>query len=236
MQKKIFFTFFLLFLSLSLQAASLICPSANWQFFRINAQYRGIIKKSFVDVGCAIAWTTRLDEHRSQMIAHITAVNPTKSKDLYSARINMLINHRGNILNIDSVIYEDFINVEGNQQTYLKDLMLLWFYMAEIVKAPSFPILQPRVKDYNYEFDVAVNSIEQIIEISALWPDYNNFSAKFFIASKGKKELVLDKFRFLGGKLVVSLVQDKLESVYADFAFSEPFASRVFDLKKSDEY
>lgn len=203
----------------------------EWQFFRINAQYRGTVKKSSSNLGCAIAWFKDLPPDRTQVIIHICALHPEKRKQKYSFRMNLLLKREVNGYSLVKQQYADFSGITGDRQTQLQQLVALWVYMRNFAKDTRL----------NKEFAAcgAQLKLSEIVkgngrnrEVDCSWPSRKGFHGKFFferaVDPVFKEILALDKLRFRSGKLSVSLVKDSQEAVTRDFSSREPFAADVF--------
>lgn len=205
------------------------CAEEEWQFFRINAQYRGVIKQSYEDVGCALAWFKELSPHKTQMIAHVCALNPENSKEQYSFRVNVVVGRHEGAYSISEIFYADFVGMHGDRQTEIKQLMSLWKLIRDYCNDPVELNTAPDVWGKTLNLKTRTFSRRNRMEITATWPGRRGFSGKFFLEPTDLGKWHLDKFRFSGGRVVVSMVQDSLEAIRKDFGQFSPFREVVFD-------
>lgn len=212
----------------SLQAAEQIAQSnEEWQFFRINAQYRGTVKKGFSSLGCGLAWFKDISPDKTQVIVHVSALHPEKRGQKYTFRVNMVLNCRPDSYSIDSEVYAQFVGIEGERQQQIRQLVALWAYMRQVEKTggvlPEFNAGGARLglRDVNARRG-------RVREIHCNWTGRRDFSGKFFFDQQANGALALDKFRFRSGKLSVSLTKETAETINRDFSYREPFATDVF--------
>lgn len=199
----------------------------EWQFFRINAQYRGTVKKGFSGLGCGIAWFKDLSPEKTQVIIHVSALHPEKRGQKYTFRLNMVLNCRPGGYSIDSEVYAQFTGIEGERQQQIRQLAALWTYMRQVEKTG-------RVEN-EFNANGALLSLQEVQtrrgkarEIHCSWLGRRDFSGKFFFDQLTSSAIALDKFRFKSGKLSISLTKDTAEAVNRDFASRQPFAADVF--------
>ncbi len=212
----------------ALAAAEKIAPAnEEWQFFRINAQYRGTVKKGFSSLGCGLAWFKDISPEKTQVIVHVSALHPEKRGQKYTFRVNMVLNCTPDTYSIDSEVYAQFNGIEGERQQQIRQLVALWAYMRQVEKTGSV------LNEFNAAGarlslrDVNVRR-GKVREIHCNWTGRRDFSGKFFFEQSGSASLALDKFRFKSGKLSVSLTKETAETINRDFAQREPFATDVF--------
>jgi len=203
----------------------------EWQFFRMNAQYRGTVKKSFSNLGCAIAWFKDLTPDQTQIILHVSAVHPEKKRQKYAFRLNLVFRREGARYSLVKREYAEFSGITGDRQTQLEQLAALWVYMRaysnEIKLFPEIEACGARL-----HLKEAVLGRGRSREINCSWQGRRSFNGKFFferaVDPVFKELLALDKLRFKSGRLSVSLVKDTQEAVTRDFGSREPFATDVF--------
>ncbi|MBU1109812.1 MAG: hypothetical protein KKB51_24235 [Candidatus Riflebacteria bacterium] len=210
-----------------LPAAAVSPANEEWQFFRINAQYRGTVKKGFKSLGCGVAWFKDISPEKTQVIIHVSAMHPEKRGKKYTFRLNLILNCRPLGYSIDSEVYAQFTGIEGERQNQIRQLAALWTYMRQVEKTGQL------VK----EFDACGAPLllretqtrrGKAREIDCSWLGRRDFSGKFFFEQLANQMLALDKFRFKSGKLSVSLSKDTAEAINRDFAHRQPFADDVF--------
>lgn len=200
--------------------------SGLWQFFRINAQYRGTVKKSFQGMGCALAWFKELPENQVQAIIHVCALHPEKKNQVYSFRLNLILQRKPGKLELVKEIYADFNGISGERQSQIRQLAGLWLHMIDFKKNGRF---NPEFISVGAQLNLEKRDIRnKRIELTCKWDQRRDFSGKFFFDLMANSQIEIDKFRFKSGKLSVSLVKDTSENVSRDFANREPFAKLVF--------
>jgi hypothetical protein len=203
----------------------------EWQFFRINAQYRGTVKKSFANLGCAIAWFNDLSPDQTQVIIHVSALHPEKRKQKYAFRMNLIFKRNGAIYTLLKQNYADFSGITGDRQTRLQQLAALWVYMRDYAREPKL-YKELEVCGTQLKLSELIRGKGRNREVDCSWPARRGFHGKFFferaVDPVFKEILALDKLRFRSGKLSVSLIKDSQAAILRDFAGKEPFATSVF--------
>ncbi len=226
LQKEMFCMLLLVFVFSSAASHAQISDSEVWQFFRINAQYRGALKKSFQSMGCALAWFKELPENQVQAIIHVCALHPEKKNQVYSFRLNLIFQRQPGRLELVREIYAEFNGITGERQQQIRQLAGLWLHMLDYKQHGTF------TQDF-----MALGALLKLerrvvrnknVELTCKWQQRKDFSGKFFFDYDGGTQREIDKFRFRSGKLSVSLVKDSSENVTRDFAKREPFAQMVF--------
>lgn len=205
--------------------------SEEWQFFRINAQYRGTVKKSFSNLGCAIAWFKDLTPDQTQVIVHVCALHPEKKNQKFAFRLNLVLRRESAKYSLISTIYSGFSGITGDRQNQLQQLVSLWSYMRRFaydgILFNNFDSCGAALK-----LAEAARKKGRVQEINCSWPGRRSFSGKFFfdqvVGSAVTSAFELDKLRFRSGKLSVSLVKDSQAAVTRDFAYRQPFTTDVF--------
>lgn len=203
----------------------------EWQFFRINAQYRGTVKKSFSGLGCAIAWFKDLSSEQTQAIIHVCVKHPEKKQQTYAFRLNLVFSHSADNYRLVKSEYATFTGINGDHQTQLQQLAALWAYMRTYaVGGKLYPALE--ACGARLQLDEVILYKGRTREVDCRWQGRRSFQGKFFferaIDPVFKEILALDKLRFRSGKLSVSLVKDSQAAILRDFAGKEPFATSVF--------
>lgn len=212
----------------SSQAGDKAAPAdEEWQFFRINAQYRGTVKKGFGSLGCGIAWFKDISPEKTQVIIHVSALHPEKRGQKYTFRLNMVLNCRPSGYSIDSEVYAQFAGIEGQRQQQIRQLAVLWAYMRQVEKTGHV--------ENEFNANGALLNLRDVQtrhgkarEIHCDWVGCRDFSGKFFFDQLVSSAIALDKFRFKSGKLSISLTKDTAEAINREFASSQPFATDVF--------
>ncbi len=207
----------------------------EWQFFKINAQYRGTVKKSFSNLGCAVAWFKDTAPDQTQVIIHVCALHPEKKRQVYAFRLNMLFVHKNGPAGVQYTLlkkeYAEFTGITGSNQEQLQQLAALWAYMRAYAGGRSF---QPQVEACGAKLKLSEVLLGKgrSREVDCSWPSRRGFHGKFFferaVDPVFKEILALDKLRFRSGRLSVSLVKDTQENVTKMFSTHEPFATQVF--------
>lgn len=217
--------FFLLFIS-SLCLAEEQPSQGEWQFYRINAQYRGTVKKGFKSLGCAVAWFKDIDQKKLQAIIHVCALHPEKKNETYSFRLNFILDKSPGKITVEREIYSEFKGINGaERQNQIRQLCCLWAYIREYSKNG---ILNENFISDTAPVALKVTKVRAGEEVTCSWKEKRNFSGKFFLDKKTGTPMAIDKLRFRSGKLSVSIAADSAEKINRDFAAREPFASTVF--------
>jgi hypothetical protein len=220
---KYFFSFLLFLLPMQLWADGL------WQFYRINAQYRGAAKKSFSNIGCALAWFNDMGPGKTQVITHVCAINPDKENEVFGFRANLLLGFNADSTWVINTLYSEFSGIHGNRQKEVQQLICLWDLIRRrtYYKTPIGNLLNLAGQVMSLKERKARNGLE----INCSPANRRGFSGKYFLQPGDNKPWEIDKFRFRSGKVSVSLVKDTNQAISREFRFKEPFASMVFDNK-----
>lgn len=200
-------------------------PEGEWQFYRINAQYRGTVKKGFRNLGCAVAWFKDIDENKLQAIFHICALHPEKRNEKYSFRLNLLLKKIDGKISIEQEIYGDFTGIHGERQNQIRQLCCLWAYMREYSRKG---VLHDSLLVDGRNIALKRVNTRSSQEITCSWTEKRDFSGKFFLEQAANNLMAIDKLRFRSGRLSVSLAVDSAEKINKDFGSREPFATEVF--------
>lgn len=225
-QNKFITILLLLFFLVGFSATS---AEQHWQFFRINAQYRGAVKKSFRNIGCALAWFNDISPGKTQVITHVCAVNPDKKGEIFSFRLNLLLGNNPNSVWVTDQVYAEFKKVTGQRQNEVKQLVCLWDHIRR--QASRSNPVSGVINVAGKIIDLSEKTRRNSREITCSWSGRRGFSGKFFLKKSGENGWMLEKFRFKSGKVAISLVQDTGEAISKDFRYKEPFAKIVFDNK-----
>ncbi|MDN5280382.1 MAG: hypothetical protein PWR01_4347 [Clostridiales bacterium] len=206
-----------------------VCAFAEpqWQFYRINAQYRGAVKKSFTDIGCGVAWFNDTSPGQTQVIAHVCALNPDKKNEIFSFRLNLVLGHNPDSVWVVEKVYTEFKGIRGTRQNEVVQLVCRWDHIRRTGEnsrqIKSFINVSGRI------LNLRPRNLRNSLEINCSTPTRSGFSGKFFLEKASGSAWVIDKFRFRSGKVSVSMVQDTNEAITRDFRFKQPFARIVFD-------
>jgi hypothetical protein len=198
-----------------------------WQFYRINAQYRGAVKKSFRDVGCGLAWFKELKPGQSQVIIHVCAQNPEKKSEVFAFRVNLLLAYNNESTWVVKEVYKDFEGIHGKRENEVLQMVCLWDLIRRHTRSGASLGNMMNLNGHALSFDK--RKVRQNREITCHSAHKSGFSGKFFLERVGQNNWQIDKFRFRNGKVSVSMVQDTSEAVSKDFRYRQPFATKVFD-------
>ena len=201
--------------------------SEQWQFYRINAQYRGAVKKSFRDIGCGIAWFKDLTAETSQVIAHVCAQNPDKKSDVFAFRVNLVLEYNNDSTRVANEVYKSFEGMHGERTNQVLQLICLWDLIRRHTRHGA--LLNPMMNMNGQALSFNIRDVRQKREITCNAAQKLGFSGKFFLQQVGANGWQIEKFHFRSGKISVSMVQDASEAVGNDFRFRQPFAEKVFD-------
>lgn len=230
MRKSRFLQGILLFsLGLVLFAGCRLRGEGIWQFYRMNAQYRGAVKKSFQDIGCSLAWFNDIAPGQSQVIAHVCVENPEKRQEIFAFRTNLIISCTADSLTPVQEVYAEFEGVNGERRNEVKQLVCLWDYIRRnLFQAAK---INGIINVAGRPVSLKARSLRNRIEVNCSSADRRKFSGKFFLSQTANGNFCIDKFRFRSGKVAISMVQDTAEAVSKDFRFRQPFSRLVFDNK-----
>lgn len=202
-------------------------PAEEWQFFRVNAQYRGAVKKGFGNIGCAIAWFKDLPANQVQVILHVCALHPEKKDEKYSFRLNLVLQRQAGKYSLAREIYADFSGINGERQNQIRQLSALLAYMRDFAAEGQ---LLTSIDSCGAELVLNQQKATRsnVVEIDCSWTGRKDFAGKFFFNQLADAKLRLQKFRFKSAKLSVSLALDTSEAITRDFAHRTPFHEVVF--------
>lgn len=215
------------FAASSFAAGRTATAAEEWQFFRVNAQYRGTVKKGFENLGCGIAWFKELPNNEVQAIVHVCALHPEKGNEKYAFRLNLILQRQTGKLNLVKELYADFAGIIGERQDQVRQLVGLLAYMRDFAAGTA---LAPSITSCGADLSLSDQKLSRgkTREITCKWASSSSFSGKFFFDQSQNGNLVMTKFRFKSSKLSVSLVVDTAESINSEFAQRPPFAEIVF--------
>ncbi|MFZ5951470.1 MAG: hypothetical protein ACOYXC_12245, partial [Candidatus Rifleibacteriota bacterium] len=200
-----------------------------WQYYRINAQYRGTVKKSFSNIGCSLAYFKDIAPNQSQVIAHVCVETPEKKKDIFAFRTNLTIDHNPTNMVVKAKQYDEYEGVENDRREEVKQLVCLWDMVRRNLANPAK--LNGDVTVAGRSINLKIKETKKSYELSCSSNDKKKFSGKFFIEKGKDGQLSIDKFRFQSGRVSVSLIQDTGDAVSKDFRSRQPYAKFVFDNK-----
>lgn len=254
MRRKIWlvvFAFVCISLSLmSAQQAMVVQPAPAWQAFKMNAQYRGGIKKGFTDIGCGVTYFSDLPNGNKQIATQICAVTPDKKKQTYAFKLNMEVAVTPGKVNIVSKTQSQFEGFEegGSSNAQVEELMALWVYLRDCYLTgktinPNLVVAGKRVKIKDKIFGLKKKKSSRrssrsrskkkkkkiTRQISISWEKSRTFKGKFFLRLNTKTNVwKLTKFRFNNKKVSVSLIKTKMDYINTKFAPRDPYKTWVF--------
>ncbi len=201
--------------------------AGEWKSFRINAQYRGAIKKSFKNIGCAIAWFEDLKDGNTQIVTHVCAKDPDKRNQTYAFRLNMIVNYSASGVRVVKNIYNFYEGIDEGNADEIQQLMALWCFLRKDAKNRV-------ARDYGLSVEGRLLNLKEKMvrgnkrkEINVYWPKKRSFSGKFFYDYKNNRP-VINKFRFKNQRVAISFVAETMKKVTEKFANQSPFREHVF--------
>ncbi|MBI3039584.1 hypothetical protein HYY75_11175 [bacterium] len=224
---QIAFVLFLIFFS-TFVYPSPTWAAGTWDFFEINAQYRGGMKKSFQELGCGLAYFSDLQDGKKQVILHACVKHPEKKKTYYSMRLNLVYSVSDAGISIVSEPYAWFEAFDKDQEPQIKDMVLL----LPIVKDGSFLRFgNGQIKINNTLVSVKIDSLKggKNYEYNVLRPGKTPVEGKFFVDVDQGKSMSVKKFRFKRGKIVTSFVSVPLSQIEGKYKSVAPFNKVVFE-------
>jgi hypothetical protein len=192
-------------------------PAQQWEFFEINAQYRGGVKKGFDELGCAIGYFLSLPDGRRQAIMHACVKNPEKRNSFVAFRLNIVYSFANDRLVADQKVYAWFDGVEGEHQEQIIDLVML----LGIVRDGSINAVRTGKLQLN----------RNLVDIQGAQAGGGS-RVEYLLTRPGNPPIgggwLLDKFRFKRDKVSVSFVTAPAGEVQAKFQTVAPFSTVVF--------
>ncbi len=209
------------------QAQFSFAQEGAWDYYEINAQYRGGMKKGFDQLGCGLAFYSQLGDGRKQVIFHACVKDPQKRDKYYAFRLNMVYSSSQNGGKVEQDVYSWFDGFDPRHQQQVKDMILFLAMVKDgtLVNASNK--------------DIAINNTAATVksvfvgggkrhEYSTNRPGNPPIDGKFFSKVDGKKQLVLEKFHLRRGKVSVSFVCVPLAQIQGKFQSKTPFNKVVF--------
>ncbi|HEY9068782.1 MAG TPA: hypothetical protein VIV61_00925 [Candidatus Ozemobacteraceae bacterium] len=207
---------------------SLGADAADWEAFEISAQYRGSVKQSAEQLGCAIGYFQGLPDGQSQIIFHACVRDPEKSRKYYAFRLNQTCSRAPFQLKTTSEIYSRFEGFEPSHQTAARDLLAL---LTEL-RRPDFepkPVESIEINGVTMKMQSVLKDRGRKREITVTRPGRQPVEGKFFFRrAQQAAPWGLEKFRLKRGKVSVSFVVGKLDSIRNAYAVKTPYDSWVF--------
>jgi len=214
------FFFFSVFVGVSL-------AEGIWDYYEINAQYRGGVKKGFEQLGCGIAYFNVLADGKKQVIFHACVKHPQKRNSYYSFRVNFVYSSTPTSGKIEKEIYCWFDGFEAEHITQVKDMIL---FLAMMKDGSLFSSTEKEVMVNS----VPVKVVSKLIkggkrhEVSANRAGQPPIEGKFFSNVDPTKKIVLDKFHLRRDKISVSFVVVPFSKIQEKFQAKAPFDKVVF--------
>ncbi len=198
----------------------------DWKAFRINAQYRGAVKKSFSNIGCALAWFCDLADGNTQIITHVCAKDPDKRGKFYAFKLNLVVNCTKDQVRIVNRIYSNFEGVNPRFHDEIEQLMAIW---CSIRKFSSGYQDNSRELFSEQTKAILVDKIHRNKrkEVNLRWEKNRGVSGKFFYTYKPFP--MLEKFRIRNRKISISFVTSSMKEVVEKFSTQPPFREFVFE-------
>lgn len=200
-----------------------------WDFYEINAQYRGSMKKGFDDLGCALGFFTDTSEGK-QVILHACVKNPDskgKKKPYYSFRVNLIFTTTPTGANTVREIYSWFDGFEAEHEAQVKDQIII----LALLKSGSLANTKKtvlRVNNSDMEIGSEFLGGGKRQEYTSKRKGNPPLDGKFFSKVDANKNLRLEKFHLRRDKISVSFVSVAPGALDGKFKVKEPFSKVVF--------
>lgn len=197
-----------------------------WEYFEINAQYRGTVKKGFEQIGAALGYFTDLPDGKKQVIFHACVKHPEKKNSFYWFRTNMVFSVTKEAITTDSEIYSQFEGFDADEPSQIKDMVQLLTLLRTSApfQAGAYSL---RVNNTQMKLDSTFKAGGKKFEYNIIRPGKTVLEGKFFWQNLGN-QIAIEKFRFKRGKIVISFVSSTLEKVQGKYQTLEPYNKVVF--------
>lgn len=195
--------------------------------FEINAQYRGSVKKGFEELGCALGYFMTMPDGQQQVILHACVKHPEKKKSFYAFRVNLVFSTKGGAVSTVSEVYSWFDGFEPEQQAQIKDMVEL-LGMVRDGSIGGFLTAPFKINQTELTVQAAGKAAGKNFEYNITRPGKNPLEGKFFIEKDKAGNLVLEKFRFKRGKIVISFVCVPPEKIQGKYQTLSPYDKIVF--------
>jgi len=204
----------------------LFAQAGMWDFFEINAQYRGGVKKGFEEMGCALAFYTTTSEGK-QVILHACVKHPQKKGAFYSFRVNLIYDETAAGITTKKEIYSWFDGFEPEHQRQIKDMIL---FLALIRSGAYSEAAGTPVKVNGTVLSVNAKFLGGGKRHECFTTRSGNpvLEGKFFSSADPAKKLSLNKFHLRREKISVSFVSVPVGKLKEKYQTKVPYNQVVF--------
>ena len=202
------------------------CAPGSWEFFKINAQYRGSVKKGFSELGCALAYFVDLGEMHRQVIFHACVRHPERKGEFYAFRVNAVYRIQNGAIISAKEEYSNFQGLEPQHQQSIKDLLLL-LGEIRIGRSDLQGINALQINRSMLECKSLMTKRGAQWEFQTIRPGNPVVDGKFFL-DRVQGGWKLDKFRIKRDKISISFVSVPGSEIKAQFGSVAPYNTWVF--------
>jgi hypothetical protein len=199
-----------------------------WDFFEINAQYRGGMKKGFESLGCSLGYFANLGGGKHQVILHSCVQHPEHQKDYYAFRINLVVDAVQNTVTTTQEMYSWFDKFEPQHQSQVKDIIILLALLKNGMLGNDNRKFSLQINKTNLEIESVILSGGKRQEITTVRSGNPQLTGKFFLKKNADGTMTLEKFHLRREKISVSFVNAPLAKIQAKFQNKSPFDKVVF--------
>lgn len=217
----------LLVFSLIPFSGALALDAGDWDYFEINAQYRGGVKKGFESVGCALAYYAKLGQQKEQVIFHGCVQNPDKKNIFYVFQLNVVYQPLPDGAVSEKEIYGHFEGLKDENEKQVKDMIMLLPLLRGITHAQTKHV---EFKVNQSVFPAAFQAVSggRRLECTVSRGGKSPMDGKFFWQSASGGSVLLEKFHLRRGKISMSFVKTSLGAIQQKFQKRSPFDKVVF--------
>ena len=199
-----------------------------WDFFEINAQYRGGMKKGFDSLGCSLGYFANLGGGKHQVILHSCVQHPEHKKDFYAFRINLAFDAVNNTVTTTQEMYSWFDNFENQHQSQVKDIIILLGLLKNGLLGKETRKFTLQINQTNLEINSVMLSGGKRQEITTVRSGNPQLTGKFFLKVGADGVMALEKFHLRREKISVSFVTAPLAKIQEKFQNKSPYDKVVF--------
>ena len=216
----------LFLLVLLLCSVSCFGAPGSWEFFKINAQYRGSVKKGFSELGCAIGYFVDLGNMHRQVIFHACVRHPERKGEYYAFRVNLVYRIQGGAIVLAKEEYSTFQGLDPEHQEQIKDLILL-LGEIRVGRSDLRGINALQINRTALKCNSAIKSGGRRWEFMVDRAGRPAVEGKFFL-NLAQAGWDLDKFRIKREKISISFVTVPGSEIKSQFGAVAPYNQWVF--------
>lgn len=199
-----------------------------WNFFEINAQFRGSVKKGFSSLGCALAFFSDLGGGKHQVILHACVKHPEKKKEYYAFRVNLSYLVDKNGVKTIQEVYTTFDNFETQHQDQIKDILILLAMIRTGLIPHETKDMTLNVNQSNLFVKSKLVSGGKRQEVTTTRDGKVKLTGKFFLDRNSQNGYDINKFHLRREKISVSFVSAPLQQIQQKFQNKDPYNKIVF--------